>query len=163
MIDPDDELKTGCPLLPVGFPLGEVYYLSERVSYGAIRKGADRLRVALDDYQAWLHGFDAQPRAELVARCTHDAIPEPEARIDSLIEAGFLVELRDMPEDNQDLLERLRLIPLGFGLGNTPYNPENFEIGQVGNEEALSVNARVYNVWAVSTVPISIAEACRDS
>lgn len=163
MIDPDDELKTGCPLLPVGFPLGEVYNTVERVSYGAIRKGGDSSRIALDEYQTWLYGFDAQSRAELIARCAHEAVPEPEARIGSLVEAGFLVELRDRPQDNHDLFERLRLIPLGFGFGNTPDDPGHFEIGQLVTEEALSLDARVYAVWARSTVPVSIAHACRES
>jgi hypothetical protein len=157
-------LLTRRAMLPVGYPLGPSYPPDATGSIEAameIRFGDAFRRLSVARYQAWMVAMEAFDRPRLQAACARQEIPDASGHIDALLLDGLLIELAETPLDNLALLERHRLIPIGFGLGNSLEAPDRYLISQFAPGSEVTVDVRVYLAWALSTRPISIADAAR--
>jgi hypothetical protein len=156
--------SVGRAILPVGFPIGTSHPLGVNHAIERpceIRLGQAFVNVSPAHYTGWMAALEALDRPRLLEEWAGEGVPQPELVLKDLFEAGLLVELEDAPLDNLPTLERFRLYPTGYGSGNSLESQLVFELGATDPESRAKVDVRVYSVWALSTWPISIAEACR--
>jgi hypothetical protein len=159
----DLEKRTGRAVLPVGFPLGLAVAENggrEDQPY-EIRKGAGAVDLAEPQYRLWLLAFDGLSRPDLLAACRTQEIAYADEIVDHLLRVGALVELEDDPAANVRLLERLRLHPMGIGVGNSRERPREWRIALPGLGVSVTVDIRVYMVWSDSVGAGSLADHCR--
>lgn len=157
-------LLTGRAMLPVGYPIGPSYPPGASGPMEApmeIRVGDGFRRLSTARYQAWMVAMEAFDRRGLRAACSRQEIGDASGHIDALLQEGLLIELADDPLDNLDLLDRHRMIPIGFGLGNSFEAPDRYLISQFAPGSEVTVDVRVYLAWALSTRPTSIGDAAR--
>lgn len=157
-------LFTGRALLPVGYPLGPSYPPGLTAPVEAameIRIGDGFRRLSTARYQVWMVAMEAFDRHGLEVACSRQEIADVDGQIGALLLEGLLIELADQPLDNTDLLDRHRLVPIGFGLGNSLDAPDRYLISQFAPGSEVTVDVRVYLAWALSTQPISIGDAAR--
>jgi hypothetical protein len=150
-------------MLPVGFPLGLAVAEDggrEDQPY-EIRKGAGVVDLAESQYRLWLLAFDGHARPDLLAACRAQEIAYAEDIVEDLLRVGALVELEDDPLANVRLLERLRLHPMGIGVGNSRERPREWRIAQPGLGVSVTVDIRVYMVWSEGVSDGSVADHCR--
>lgn len=88
-------------------------------------------------------------------------IADDAGQIGALLGNGLLIELAGEPLDNGGLLDRHRLIPIGFGLGNSENAPDRYPISQFAPGSEVTVDVRVHLASALSTRPVSIGEVAR--
>jgi Trypsin-like peptidase domain len=73
----------------------------------------------------------------------------PGPLFDSLISNGLLVEVGGSGAGAREFARQHQVIPLALGLGNSAYNPAEFQIG-LPNMPRISVGYDVYHMWLFS-------------
>lgn len=164
--DGEAEVRTGRPLLSVGYPLGMAVPIESGEPTDQpyeLRYGSGYLQLAEVQYQLWLLALSGRKRSDLEVAAQEQGFSQADDVIAGLLRVEALVELEDDPVANAPLFERLRLIPTGIGMGNSVEEPTEFKIGLPGLGAVLAVDLRTYDVWGGSDGRKTIAEVCREA
>lgn len=146
-------------VIPVGHFAGPLY---TEVDVEAPESFEVRFRdgvfsLSAEEYATWAvsHGdpnlVNQVPNTrEVVEYAAHAAgVDEPGRLFDSLISDGLLVELSTADDGPREFARRHRMLPLALGLGNSPQNPAEFQIG-LPAAARISVGYDVYHMWLFS-------------
>jgi hypothetical protein len=88
----------------------------------------------------------ATNRAVIAYAARRSGVEAPEALIDSLIAHGLLVELLLRGDEMREFARHHQVMPLALGLGNSPQNPAEYQIG-LPNAARASVGHDIYHMW----------------
>lgn len=136
----------------VGIPNGVVYTADSAVdgeAIGAVRRGGEMVFVDLADYQAWTLLL-APLRASAGARAIAPAADRSFTRSVERLTALELVVAITSWESAVAAFRRLRPLPLGFTMGNTPGDPDRFTLQSptISDESPLAVDPLENLIWS---------------
>jgi tetratricopeptide (TPR) repeat protein len=147
-------------VLPVGHFAGPMYTALDADAPGSfeVRFRDGVFSLSAEEYAVWAvsHGDpnlvnDRVPTTrEVVEHAAHTAgVTEPGPVFDALVADGLLVEVGETGTPARAFAGGHRIIPLALGLGNSPQNPAEFQIG-LPNAARVSVAYDVYHMWLFS-------------
>ena len=150
-------------LVPVGMPLG-FFSLATPSELGdevaEIRHGHMRHQIAPALYEFWAQTANLCTRTGVRRWATEQDIANIEVALADLVELGLVVELSSVPEQNGNVLRTHRLLPLGYGLGNTSEDRAAFYVADQHGEVIHVMSAFSYGVWSLSDGYLSVQDAC---
>jgi hypothetical protein len=146
-------------LVPVGMPLG--YFESADGETAEIRRGERRHQMSSDLYAFWQAVGHLRTRVEIRRWAGEEQVPNVDEALGDLTDAGLVIELDGVADRDAAILSRHRLLPMGYGLGNTAEKPELFHISDQHGAVLVSVNGFTFAMWAISDGYRSITGACR--
>ena len=85
-------------------------------------------------------------RVQVEAAAKAAGVEEPGPIFDSLLDDGLLVSVMPTGASARTFAEQHQVVPLALGLGNSPQNPAEFQIG-LPNAARVSVGYDVYHMW----------------
>jgi hypothetical protein len=137
----------------VGVPMGR--WLdpadSEARAGAMIRRGDQFAIVELEALSVFLAALTPKRWSELVTAAVEAGVEDPTALVDSLQSDGLLIHFDEDEQENLEALRRLRLQPIGVGLGNDRNgDPGTFVIGDHKLIPLLNCDGLTYTVWAAS-------------
>ena len=147
-------------VIPVGHFAGPMYTspFAEAPDSFEVRFRDGIFSLSADEYAVWAvsHGDPNLVNArvpttkEVVEFAARTAgVAEPGTVFDGLVSNGLLVDVGEAGTSAREFAERHRVIPLALGLGNSPQNPAEFQIG-LPNAARISVGYDVYHMWLFS-------------
>lgn len=153
-------------VVPVGLSLGQDF---ANAAEGAqvpwqVRYGADIVELDADDALAW-SAAASDPVRYLDEECGRTAFESVLPRngrdvVCDLLARGLLVEYDRDDGPWQPVFERVRLLPLGYGFGNSADSLAEYQVG-VSDEASVALGANPYLLWSYSfTSTRSLWEAC---
>jgi hypothetical protein len=153
-------------LLPVGMPLGFFSMLRSSPlgrDVAEIRHGARRLQLAPDLYEFWSQITRLSSRAAVREWALAQEVANAENALADLIDAGLVLELGLSPAQDLEALSQHRLLPMGFGLGNTPAMRSLFHVADQRGQSLHSMSGFSFGMWSLSDGHISVRQACEAS
>jgi hypothetical protein len=153
-------------LLPVGMPLGFFSMLRSSPlgrEVAEIRLGARRLQLAPNLYEFWSQIARLRTRHGVREWAVAQEVPNADDALADLIAAQLVVELGLSAERDSDALAKHRLLPLGFGLGNTPEARHVFHVADQRGQSLYSMSGFSFGVWSLSDGYMSVQRACEAS
>ncbi|MGH3095091.1 MAG: hypothetical protein ACRDMV_03725 [Streptosporangiales bacterium] len=162
-------------IVPVGLNMGQDFAAEDPTdhpaAYWQVHFGTQSADLTTDEVKAWgaafldpaKHANHEVNRESLESRLreSNDGLADPSPVVSQLLDRGLLAEFDPVDGPLEDLFSRLQLFPLVQGLGNTPENPERYQIGIAG-EPVVEVPANVYAIWSYSLTGRSLWHACSD-
>ena len=147
-------------VVPVGHFAGPMYtsHLAEAPDSFEIRFRDGIYSLSAEEYAVWAvsHGDPNLVNAgvpttkEVVEYAARAAgVDEPGPVFDGLVSNGLLVDVGETGTSAREFAREHRVIPLALGLGNSPQNPAEFQIG-LPNAARVSVGYDVYHMWLFS-------------
>ncbi len=148
-------------LLPIGHSLG----LGDQGAV-EVRLGAAVEELPLEEFALWAlaHG-DPSGGAEpwgaerVLAAAERAGQADPATHLQALEGRGLLVRVTPGEASARALADRVRLLPLALGLGNTRVQPQVYRIGRTG--EVLAVgSSTTYDLFTWAHMETSLWRAC---
>ncbi|MGH8876291.1 MAG: hypothetical protein ACRD0P_02940 [Stackebrandtia sp.] len=161
-------------ILPVGKPNGAFYgdgaTASSKPEVYEVHFGDEVAELSFDEWAVWLsahdlpdkqekHEFDRYVLRDHIRSSRSVPVAKPVPHIEKLLERGLLVEADLLGADQKSFCSRYRLIPTGFGMGNTADEIDMTWVGQLGQRMVL-LPTRTYQVYAYSYRSGSMWDAC---
>jgi hypothetical protein len=150
-------------LLPVGTPLGFFSMLTASPlgrEVAEIRHGTRRLQLAPDLYGFWSQIASLGNRAAVSEWARAQGVANADGALSDLLEAGLVIELGLSPELDLQALSKHRLLPMGYGLGNTPEARGVFHVADQRGQSLYSMSGFTFGVWSLSDGHMSVRQAC---
>lgn len=157
------------PDAPIVVPVGHLFGPSHRGGDHdvVIRLGGTLERLDDDEFAVWwlAHGLaerlDEPWTAEAMDRAAVNlALPDVGPVIDGLLARGLLTEVRRRSPGAVDFARRHRVLPLMLGLGNSPEEPYEYQIGFF-TRPVIGLPGTLYDIWHWSPVDDHLWNACR--
>jgi hypothetical protein len=150
--DPQDRYAADPVYVAVGIPKGVVYLdgsAADGEAIGAVRRGGEMVFVDPADYQAWtllLTPLRASAGARAIAAGPADSFTWSVERLASV---GLVVAITSWGSAVA-AFRRLRPLPLGFAMGNTPGDPGRFTLQSptISDESPLAVDSLENLIWS---------------
>lgn len=134
-------------ILPVGMPLGYDFRVKESVR-GMIRCGDSLWRVDAVVYDLWRHLGRARDVQDLDRWAVkHEFEDARDVLFQWLHADGLAISLSGNIVSDSAHLSRHRLLPIGFGAGNTADSPDNYVVMRHDASEVSRMGAIAYTAW----------------
>lgn len=161
-------------ILPVGKPHGAFY--GDDATEGslpeafAVHVADDVEEVSFEEWMVWLAAHDLPEKQEKheftrdvlrdhIRKTKDTPVPDPVPHIENLLQRGLLAEADLLGGDQEGFLRRYRLIPCGFGMGNSIDDVHMVWIGQLG-QRMVALPNRTFEVYSYSYRVGSMWDAC---
>ena len=148
------------------YPVGQLIRVRASEDEFHVRVGAELQRLTSTDFSVWAmaHGpADHVPRpwtsAELAAQARTVGLADAPDRLTRLQEAGLVALAAPGTESGVALAQRVRMVPLVLGLGNSAENPDAYSVGLPGRPLAV-LSAAAYDLFEWATMETSLWRAC---
>jgi hypothetical protein len=149
------------------YPIGQLIRVRATEDEFHVRVGADLLRLSSADFSVWAmaHGpADHVPRpwtpAELAEQARTVGLPDAPDRLAHLAETGLVAFAAPGTVSGLALAQRVRMVPLVLGLGNSAANPDAYSVGLPGRPLAV-LSAAAYDLFEWATMETSLWRACQ--
>ena len=149
------------------YPIGQLIRVRAAEDEFHVRVGAELQRLTSTDFSVWAmaHGpADHVPRpwtsAELVAQARTVGLADAVDRLARLAETGLVAFAAPGAESGIALAQRVRMVPLVLGLGNSADNPDAYSVGLPGRPLAV-LSAAAYDLFEWATMETSLWRACQ--
>jgi hypothetical protein len=167
VIDEDYPISpNGRLLVPVGMPLG-FFSLATPSELGdeiaEVRRGEARHQMVPELYEFWTASAALATRARIADWATEHEVSNIDQALADLIEIGLVIELNHSPEANAELLGEHRLLPVGYGLGNTSEKRTVFYVAGQNGDIVHSMSSFSFSIWSLSDGYTSVQQACETS
>lgn len=161
-------------ILPIGKPHGAFYGEDQvegsRPEACAVHVADDVEEVSFEEWAVWLAAHDLpekQERHEFTryvlrdhVRTAEDSpVANPVPHIESLLKRGLLAEADLLGADQESFLRRYRILPCGFGMGNSIDDVHMVWIGQLG-QRLVALPSRTFEIYSYSYRVGSMWDAC---
>lgn len=167
MAEPDRLISTSAhALLPVGMPLG--FFSMTRSSQignevAEIRHGGMRHQLPPDLYEFWTQIARLGSRQGVHDWAAAEQVTNVEGALADLIEVGLVIEVGLSSQHDREVLASHRLLPMGYGLGNTREARTLFHVADQRGEVLHSMSGFSFGVWSLSDGYKSVIHACEAS
>jgi hypothetical protein len=158
-------MSSDSPPLQV-YPIGQLIRVRAAEDEFHVRVGAELRRLPSTDFSVWAmaHGpADHVPRpwtaAELADQARAVGLPDAPDRLVHLLETGLVALAAPGTESGRALAQRVRMVPLVLGLGNSAENPDAYSVGLPGRPLAV-LSAAAYDLFEWATMETSLWRAC---
>ena len=148
------------------YPIGQLIGVRTPVDQFDVRVGAALHSLTSAEFGVWAmaHGpadHVARPwtPAELVAQAAAVALPEAPERLARLQEQGLVALAAPGTDSARELAERVRMVPLVLGLGNSSRAPDAYAVGLPGRPLAV-LSATAYDLFEWAHMETSLWRAC---
>jgi hypothetical protein len=149
-------------VLPVGHSLG----LAADRGAVQVRLGADVEELALEEFAVWslAHGDPAGGDAPwgpagVLAAAGRAGLAGAERHLGALVGRGLLARVEPGGPSARDLADRVRLLPLTTGLGNTAQQPLVYRMGTADHLLAVG-SSTTYDLFQWAHMETSLWRAC---
>jgi hypothetical protein len=149
------------------YPIGQLIRVRAADDEFHVRVGADLQRLSAADFSVWAmtHGpADHVPRPwtvdELAVQARTVGLADAPDRLVRLHETGLVAFAAPGTESGLALAQRVRMVPLVLGLGNSAGNPDAYSVGLPGRPLAV-LSAAAYDLFEWSTMETSLWRACQ--
>jgi hypothetical protein len=149
------------------YPIGQLIRVRAAVDEFHVRVGAELQRLSSTDFSVWAmaHGpADHVPRPwtseELAAQARAVGLADAPDRLARLQEIGLVALAAPGTETGLALAQRVRMVPLVLGLGNSAENPDAYSVGLPGRPLAV-LSAAAYDLFEWATMETSLWRACQ--
>jgi hypothetical protein len=149
------------------YPVGQLIRVRAPEDEFHVRVGAELQRLTSTDFSVWAmaHGpADHVPRpwtsAELAEQARTVGLADAPDRLARLQEAGLVALAAPGTESGVALAQRVRMVPLVLGLGNSAENPDAYSVGLPGRPLAV-LSAAAYDLFEWATMETSLWRACQ--
>jgi hypothetical protein len=115
-----------------------------------IRQGERFVVVDLDALDVFLPALRPRSRDELIDAAEDAGVEDPIDLVDAVLDAGLLIPFGGQPDEDVERLQRLRLQPVGLGLGEDGSTPGTYRVAAHDLTPLLDCDAVTYAVWAAS-------------
>jgi hypothetical protein len=158
---------TSDPPPPQVYPIGQLIRVRAADDEFHVRVGAQLRRLSAADFSVWAmaHGpADHVPRPwtsdELAAQARTVGLADAPQRLARLEESGLVAFAAPGTESGLALAQRVRMVPLVLGLGNSAANPDAYSVGLPGRPLAV-LSAAAYDLFEWATMETSLWRACQ--
>jgi hypothetical protein len=158
-------MSSDSPPLQV-YPIGQLIRVRAAEDEFHVRVGAELRRLPSTDFSVWAmaHGpADHVPRPwtadELADQARAVGLPDAPDRLVHLLETGLVALAAPGTESGRALAQRVRMVPLVLGLGNSAENPDAYSVGLPGRPLAV-LSAAAYDLFEWATMETSLWRAC---
>jgi hypothetical protein len=148
------------------YPIGQLARVRAAEDDFHVRVGAQLQRLSAADFSVWAmaHGpADHVPRpwtpAELAAQADAVGLPDAPDRLAHLQEVGLVALAAPGGGTGLELAQRVRMVPLVLGLGNSADSPDAYSVGLPGRPLAV-LSAAAYDLFEWATMETSLWRAC---
>jgi len=148
------------------YPIGQLIRVRAAVDEFHVRVGAELHRLTSPDFGVWAmsHGpADHVPRPwtpeALSAQADAVGLPDATDRLARLQEQGLVALAAPGTESGVALAQRVRLVPLVLGLGNSAENPDAYSVGLPGRPLVV-LSAAAYDLFEWAHMERSLWAAC---
>jgi hypothetical protein len=149
------------------YPIGQLIRVRAAEDEFHVRVGADLQRLSAADFSVWAmaHGpADHVPRPwtgdELADQARTVGLADAPDRLARLFETGLVALAAAGTPSGLALAQRVRMVPLVLGLGNSAANPDAYSVGLPGRPLAV-LSAAAYDLFEWSTMETSLWRACQ--
>jgi hypothetical protein len=149
------------------YPIGQLIRVRASEDEFHVRVGAELQRLTSTDFSVWAmaHGpADHVPRPwtgeELAAQARTVGLADAADRLARLQEAGLIAFAAPGTPSGVALAQRVRMVPLVLGLGNSAENPDAYSVGLPGRPLAV-LSAAAYDLFEWATMETSLWRACQ--
>jgi hypothetical protein len=149
------------------YPIGQLIRVRAAEDEFHVRVGADLQRLSAADFSVWAmaHGpADHVPRPwtgdELADQARTIGLADAPDRLARLYETGLVALAAAGTPSGLALAQRVRMVPLVLGLGNSAANPDAYSVGLPGRPLAV-LSAAAYDLFEWSTMETSLWRACQ--
>jgi hypothetical protein len=149
------------------YPIGQLIRVRAAEDEFHVRVGADLQRLSAADFSVWAmaHGpADHVPRPwtgdELADQARTVGLADAPDRLARLYETGLVALAAAGTPSGLALAQRVRMVPLVLGLGNSAANPDAYSVGLPGRPLAV-LSAAAYDLFEWSTMETSLWRACQ--
>jgi len=149
------------------YPIGQLIRVRAADDEFHVRVGAQLRRLSATDFSVWAmaHGpADHVPRPwtgdELAAQARTVGVTDAPQRLAALHESGLVGFAAPGTESGLALAQRVRMVPLVLGLGNSAANPDAYSVGLPGRPLAV-LSAAAYDLFEWATMETSLWRACQ--
>jgi hypothetical protein len=145
-------IDRGPSLVAVGVPYGRWRDPRDAhlPSMAIIRQGERFVVVELEVLDVFLPAIRPRYRSELLATAEEAGAEDPVQLVDAVLDAGLLLPFGADPGEDVERLRRLRLQPVGIGLGDDGKVPGAYRIASHDLRPLLECDPVTYAVWAAS-------------
>lgn len=162
--------KATDPLIfPMAHHLGEQYVSETKTTTYELRGGWHVESLTKQERDVWLlaHGLLDQlehgirwTRATLLEVALPVVGNDVNSIVESLLERDVLMETAPGTKQAVEFAKEVRLVPLQWGLGNSPEEPWMWRIG-LPSQPLVGVPHVVYNTWEWSHMYVNLWESCK--
>jgi hypothetical protein len=149
------------------YPIGQLIRVRAAEDEFHVRVGAQLQRLSATDFSVWAmaHGpADHVPRpwtsAELSAQARTVGLVDAPDRLARLQEDGLVAFAAPGTGSGVALAQRVRMVPLVLGLGNSAENPDAYSVGLPARPLAV-LSAAAYDLFEWATMETSLWRACQ--
>ncbi len=153
-------------LVPVGMPLGFFSLLTPSElgeEIAEVRRGEARHQMAPELYEFWTSIAALATPARITDWAVEHEVSNLDQALADLMEIGLVIELNRSSEANAELLGAHRLLPVGYGLGNTSDHRTVFYVADQKGDVVHSMSSFSFSVWSLSDGYTSVHTACETS
>jgi len=148
------------------YPLGQLIGVRAVVDQFDVRVGAELHSLTSPEFGVWAmaHGpADHRPRPwtpdALAGQAAAVGLPDSADRLARLEEQGLVALAAPGTASAQELAERVRMVPLVLGLGNSAEAPDAYSVGLPGRPLAV-LSAAAYDLFEWAHMETSLWRAC---
>lgn len=149
-------------LFPTGFTAGALFTPENDASsgLGIVRLGDEYCELDHRQFRVWTLSFEFSTRDSLVEAAKKKQLNDPRDILESILDIGLLTQINKDNSRLPKILSNLKLVSLGFGLGNSEDDLGGFVIAGNDLTPRLRTNFDIYSIWTVS-YRASIWETCQ--
>jgi hypothetical protein len=148
------------------YPVGQLIRVQAAVDHFDVRVGATLHSLTAAEFGVWAmaHGpADHVPRpwtpAELAAQAATVHLPDAPQRLTELEQRGLVALAAPGTDSGRALAQRVRMVPLVLGLGNSAEAPDAYSVGLPGRALAV-LSAAAYDLFEWAHMETSLWRAC---
>lgn len=145
--------------LAVGAAIGHISLDGTTAPRFVVRTGGQLFWLDDEQFWIWIRSLFYAGEAQLKSWLTeHNLSDNMVAKIEAMADSGLLLHFERI-EDVNKVLSKIRLIPMGVGLGRSISNPDSFDVGDFEQRPLVRLDPLSYLIWAFSDGLSSIQDA----